>query len=365
MTMPNDSRKGNDFTEKTRAIIGHRAGFRCSHPACRAPTAGPSAESEAARSDTATASHIISASPNPPARRRRPVGDKTELHGPDNGIWMCGTDGRLIDTDESTYTVETLRHWKRLAERRAHLAQILKRDSVVLADDDTISHPLAPLYLPVGPTRDLVDRIDTVLIEACSYEVWGAAPTHVIRELLAEIVRNAASYGGATEALLTVEPTRIHLTDNGAAFDLLSLVGHQNGRGGQAALSTVLRDWSGSIFVESEVTSEGNRYTVALIRTIKQLQAVTPCTFTLNYEAVMGHAEPVPSDYDQCSVVHLIWDIGITYSDVDEAHAWVAWLRELGKAVVLVAPPMSDGLQEFIRAKFPEERLLILRRDVA
>jgi hypothetical protein len=38
---------------------------------------------------------------------------------PDNGIWLCQTDGKLVDNDAVRYSVDGLRAWKVLAEAAA------------------------------------------------------------------------------------------------------------------------------------------------------------------------------------------------------------------------------------------------------
>ena len=55
-----------------------------------------------------------------------------------NGIWLCGTHGKLVDSDESYFTIEELLEWKRLAERRSFLEVVGSKPSSLaarLADD--------------------------------------------------------------------------------------------------------------------------------------------------------------------------------------------------------------------------------------
>src|SRR5207245_961022 len=39
--------------------------------------------------------------------------------GVDNGLWLCQTCSKLIDSDLKRYTTASLRHWKRLSEQFA------------------------------------------------------------------------------------------------------------------------------------------------------------------------------------------------------------------------------------------------------
>jgi len=76
-------RQKADFNEKTRRILGDRAGWRCSVPGCNRPTVGPGhGDEEVAR--TGTAAHIHSAALSGP-RGRGTLTDK-QLASASNGI---------------------------------------------------------------------------------------------------------------------------------------------------------------------------------------------------------------------------------------------------------------------------------------
>ena len=108
-----------DFSAATRRQLAARAGHVCSFPGCGRPTSGPSAEAADASVDLGEACHIVAAATGPGARRRDPSMTRAERSSIDNGIWMCRTHAKLIDSDEATYTVEQLHKWKREAEARA------------------------------------------------------------------------------------------------------------------------------------------------------------------------------------------------------------------------------------------------------
>ena len=61
------------------------------------------------------AAHIMAASPGGPRYDPRLTSD--ERRDQKNGIWLCGTHAKLIDSDESHFTTEELFNWKILAER--------------------------------------------------------------------------------------------------------------------------------------------------------------------------------------------------------------------------------------------------------
>lgn len=101
----------DDFTQTTIDTLAKRAGYRCSVPGCHRLTVGPAAEADKAFNQ-GTAAHIISASPDS-GPRADPSATREMRKSIDNGIWCCGTHGRLIDSDETRYSVELLRQWKK------------------------------------------------------------------------------------------------------------------------------------------------------------------------------------------------------------------------------------------------------------
>src|SRR5262249_11945683 len=63
------------------------------------------------------AAHITAASPEGP--RYDAALTPEQRSAADNGIWLCQTDGKLVDNDAVRYTAEGLRDWKARAEAAA------------------------------------------------------------------------------------------------------------------------------------------------------------------------------------------------------------------------------------------------------
>lgn len=116
----------DEFSSATKDLLARRVGFRCSNPGCRQPTAGPQADASGAV-NLGVAAHITAASPDGP--RHDPALTPEERAAPANGIWLCQTDGKLVDNDEARYTVQGLNEWKAQAEAAAarDLEQRLRR----------------------------------------------------------------------------------------------------------------------------------------------------------------------------------------------------------------------------------------------
>lgn len=103
-----------EFTQKTKDILAGRAGYQCSHPQCSIITIGPG-KNENETSNIGEASHIYSAAKNGP--RGQDGLTEEQLKSSENGIWLCKTHARLIDTNNGDgFTASQLISWKKLHE---------------------------------------------------------------------------------------------------------------------------------------------------------------------------------------------------------------------------------------------------------
>jgi hypothetical protein len=108
----------DDFDSSTKLTLAKRVGFRCSNPSCRKPTSGPQSVPTKAI-NIGVAAHITAASQGGPRYDRNLSSSKRKSI--ENGIWLCQSCAKLVDSDPERYTVEVLLQWKRTAERMALL----------------------------------------------------------------------------------------------------------------------------------------------------------------------------------------------------------------------------------------------------
>lgn len=103
----------DDFPRVTIEVLAKRVGQRCSNPNCRQPTSGPHTEPSKSVI-VGVAAHITAASGGGP---RYDAGLTPEQRRSiDNGIWLCQTCAKLVDSDQVRYTAEILHRWKQQAE---------------------------------------------------------------------------------------------------------------------------------------------------------------------------------------------------------------------------------------------------------
>jgi hypothetical protein len=106
--MPRD-----EFPEATKRAIAARVAYRCSNPDCRAPTAGPQAETGKTL-NIGVAAHISAAAAGGP--RYDQALSPEQRSDVANAIWLCQNCAKLIDNDPQRFTSGVLLAWRGLAE---------------------------------------------------------------------------------------------------------------------------------------------------------------------------------------------------------------------------------------------------------
>ena len=128
----------DDFTQKTKEKLAHGAGYRCSKPDCGISTRGAASDGEGTI-NIGVAAHITAASLRGPRYDHLLTSDERKAYS--NGIWLCENHGKLVDSNESHFTVGELFSWKRQAVRRSFLEVVSSTPSPVgaqLADGEDV-----------------------------------------------------------------------------------------------------------------------------------------------------------------------------------------------------------------------------------
>ena len=108
----------DDFSAKTKELLAKRVGYRCSNPACRKLTCGAN-DNPSDFTNIGVAAHICAAADGGPRYDRNMSSVERKNYA--NGIWLCQSCSKLIDSDISRYTVDKLNRWKSNAEEATYL----------------------------------------------------------------------------------------------------------------------------------------------------------------------------------------------------------------------------------------------------
>jgi hypothetical protein len=125
-----------EFSRKIKRVLASRVGYRCSNPNCKVKsTIGPGD----GHNDIVLlgeAGHIIGAIQDgedrlsPRSDSSKKISDIISL---DNGIWLCRTCHKLVDSKITTYTIDKLKEWKKLAEDKQ--SKILEEQPSTFVED--------------------------------------------------------------------------------------------------------------------------------------------------------------------------------------------------------------------------------------
>ena len=108
----------DDFSLATKELLANRVGRKCSNPSCRKLTCGANTDPNKI-TNIGVASHISAAAKGGPRYDESMTTEERKSF--DNGIWLCQSCSKLIDTDTTRYTKEVLLRWKKIAEELAIL----------------------------------------------------------------------------------------------------------------------------------------------------------------------------------------------------------------------------------------------------
>lgn len=121
----------DDFSQTTKDLLANRVGWKCSNPNCRKATRGAGMK-KTDIINIGVASHITAASKGGPRYDENMTAQERKSF--ENGIWLCQSCSKLIDSDEIRYTVDKLKKWKELSEQMAVLE--LEEATVSKNDED-------------------------------------------------------------------------------------------------------------------------------------------------------------------------------------------------------------------------------------
>lgn len=282
---------------------------------------------------------------------------EAELSDVSNGIWMCYTHGKLIDTDENLFTVEMLQTWRAISEARARVWQALGTKSSPSPKD------LAGIALPseqLGLTRthDESAAIGSAFQSCCVEQLWGVGRARAIRDAAIELVRNSFQHGCATTCEVLIQPKWIDIVDDGAAYDSAALL-RDSVSGGAEALRIVREEHGSSVVTTHRRQGEKNITRFAMLRTAADILDASPCSFQLQRLSHQEPASKVPALLD-CNTVYFVLPPFMSISDGLRFHLPQEASALEGRKIVLVGEALSEHAIHLLRQRNPNWTVLNL-----
>jgi len=345
-----------EFSQETIKTMASRAGYKCSFPGCRRSTIGPSSENITAVSNIGMACHIVPRGNTGPARRIDASFTDKMKADISNGIWMCYTHGKLIDTDEIKYSSDTLRAWQALAHRIAEFELTHQRppdQGEIQAFGLKFGEIIALTSIHDGRENQIIgDAIE----ESGVTISWGEVLSAAVRDLCIELARNAHLHGGASEFRMEIKDRSIRLMDNGAIYDIWQLLVEPNAREGSGTLRYLLDKHSDQIVVSTERVPSGNCVVIALLSDLIKGVCSIPCSLKLTRaDFFASHSESMMATHivtKSCRGVIIVLPDYLAASDLMLVSLRTSPFAELVAAkcqLTVVAPGASARVLERLR----------------
>jgi hypothetical protein len=273
----------------------------------------------------------------------------------DNGIWLCSKHHRIIDADEDRFTVELLRHWKLVAERRAQLRHELGSSDAV--DPGALaSVGLACCSAGLACLDNENQIIGDTLVQSCVAAVWGPQATRAVRDLSIELCRNAFVHGLASRFEIDITPTSVVLRDDGGQFDPTTLLRSAARSGGVGAVRALFSVRSFPIVISYERAAGLNLTTTTLVRSSDLVREFTRCSVTLTHNDI-AKRELSFHAIDSCGLVYVVFGEYCSLSDIYLAVPHVRRLME-DHEIVIILPDASDAARRILSGEVPEAVVL-------
>lgn len=333
-----------DFNKPVRDLLRDQAGNLCSYPGCEVITTAKSATSKSGISDVGEACHIKGNAPD--SKRYDATMDPKERAAESNGIWLCRTHGKLIDSDERRFPVETLH-----AMKENHLQAIQRKQARAI--QKLLNKYSKTTIEWENPTKDSLS-LDMVLQ---AFEVNGVAAVwndetevHLAAALLIELAWNAAAHANADKVTFftTDEEVGIRYFEGESSFGLENLASNSiNGSGGWQQLNSWRKSYDIKHFLNSYQTGTIRTWSIVTLK--KSLNATLPCVaWTKNNRLLDNESfdDEIQSLIDDCSVVLVFLDRPASMSvDIKEAIKLTDRILEGGKPALLSSPFEGNLLQ--------------------
>lgn len=351
-----------NFNGDTIQHLKTRAGHVCSFPGCNTPTSGPSEESATQTANTGVAAHICAASQGKGARRRLDVSkfDVNLLSDYSNGIWMCSTHAKLIDTDEVRFTVEMLRRWRELAELRALLSHAMGR-SIQLELRRGQEVPLAEVKRSASQNSSrTVNDMCTAVLDSCIVDVWGRDLGLAVRDLVGELMINAFLHGGASQFRLDIDQNRVLIESNDAPYSFGQLLDNSKCRGGQQAAASLMK-LSDRLITSYRREVNSNVLEIAFITSCDQVLRATTCSIKhIDFVTALESANQLPAVYSSCETIYVVLhpDNHFIPSVARNISEHLKALAAANKRMVLIGSDISEGVIYTLKEAFPDMQVV-------
>lgn len=347
-----------DFSIPDKIKLAQRSGYICSYPTCEVLTIGPSEEGNSKTSSVGMACHIYSASPGLNAKRTNPDLTDEEVSDISNGIWMCYSHGKLIDTDDIRFTPSILFEWKNISEKIARLRQETGFDYKTAYKSLKISS-LLENKIELPKEFNINKLVGDAIHDSCLIFVWGKPITDSIRDFLIEYIRNAFTHGESNKASLEITTKDIVVIDDGKDFDPRELYDNPTNHGGSKSIQKLLGKFRTKIFLNSFRANDLNTLKIAVPESQEYIINTTPCKLEISFSE-LHNGNISYKLLETCKELFVILPEYFALSDIAFLSKKHPTFKQEKRHLVFVVNNVSDDVQELLGEQFPRCQVIIV-----
>ena len=342
--------RDDDFLIPIKTELARRAGYKCSFLGCGAATVGPSEESESSSTNSGMACHISAASAGPSSRRYDASMDSKIRKSISNGIWMCYTHGKIIDTDETRFTIPMLHNWKKIAEGVAQIMVEKNVDYTQALYTYKFSNLVVNNFIIDGTGNENI--LIGNAIHDCGVEIaWGKEIADAIRDFFIEHSRNAFQHGNAKNISFETIRNKLVLSDDGNEFNAKSLYNSKNKSGGTISTIQLIKKFGANLLITSERIKNQNVVTISKLRSPEEILEITPCSYQMTHEDFRKGVLELDIN-ESCNEIFIIMPKYTSYSDIGLLGKKLKKLEETNKPLTFVIDRMNPWVIEMLQENY-------------
>lgn len=348
-----------EFSPQDKIKLAQRSGYVCSYPSCESITVGPSEEGAVKTSSVGMACHIFAASEGLNAKRTNLNLTPEQVTDISNGIWMCYTHGKLIDTDDVRYTPEMLHEWKRINENVAHVRQETGLDYKSARECIKLSS-LVENGIDLPKTQNVNKLVGDAIHDSCLFIAWGEEMSDAIRDFLIEYVRNCFLHGAATKARLEINSKDLIVIDDGEDFDPRKMCGINATTGGVKSIKKLLEKYGSDVFLSNSRNNNQNYLKISGAKIYDHLVTATPCKVEIDFDQL--HFGDVSYNLlDSCKELFVFLPDYFAHSDIALFGRKHPKFKQEKRHLIFIVRRMSVGVQSSLKEQFPESQIILVQ----
>ncbi len=269
---------------------------------------------------------------------------------------MCYNHGKIIDTDESRFTIDLLKKWKEIAESlsRVMVETGCSYDQALLKFKFS---SLAANCIDIFPESNENELIGDAICDSCISIAWGKEIANSLRDFIIEHTRNSFAHGNATSIKIDIKKNRFNIIDNGNAFNPRELLRVGSNSGGVESIKYLFTKFSQKIVFSHERIDNLNIVTIAFIDSSTEIFDITPCSIAMSRKDINDGSFSI-NVRETCTEVFIVLPRYFSPSDAGLFRINSPFLLKEKRQLIFVTEGLSDSVLDSLERSFPNCQII-------